>query len=371
MTDPIPSEETATRVARSILQRNLRLRAGERVTIEAWPHTLPWAVALAREARRKRALPVILYEDEGAYWDVVGSGGAKLLGTAAAHEFAALGKTDVYLHMWGPGDRMRLNRLPPAQQESLVGFNDAWYASARKTGLRGARLELGRPYPSLAEAYGVPLEVWTDQLVAGSLVDPAELGRRAAPIAAALRRGRRVRIRHPNGTDLTVGLAGHSPRVLDGRPRTDDPKRPFDLLATVPSGLVRVALDETVADGTLVANRTCYYDDGAARSATFEFSGGRLASARFGSGGERFDGPYAKGGRGRDQPGLLSIGLNPALHDTPQLEDIEAGAVLVSVGGNGQLGGKNRSPFFGWGIVAGATVEIDGRSLALPQPSST
>ena len=361
------SDGAVSKLARSILTKNLKLRPGERVSVEAWPHTLPWAVAFAREARRMKALPVILYEDEAGYWSSIEDGGAKLLGTAPGHEWAALAKTDVYIHMWGPGDRVRLNALPAPQQAALFRFNDNWYATARKAGLRGLRLELGRPYPTLAEAYAVEQEKWMDQLLAASAVDPAELARRAPPLVRPLQSGRRVQITHPNGTDLTLGLARRAARVYDGRPLPASRERPFDLLANVPSGSIRVPLDESVADGTLVGNRTCYYDDGVARGPTFEFSQGRLTEARFASGGERFDKPFAKGGKGRDRPGFLAIGLNPALHDTPQVEDVEAGAVMVSVGGNQYLGGKNRSPFFGWGVVAGATVKVDGRPLPIPR----
>lgn len=360
-----PTDEPASRLARSVLRKNLRVAPGERVTIEAWPHTLPWAVALSREARRLKAFPMILYEDEASYWDSVASGEAKILGTAAGHEWAALAKTDVYIHMWGPGDRVRLNALAPRQAGQLFTYNESWYATARKAGLRGARLEIGRPYPSLASAYGADPTSWTNQLIAATMVDPGELARRAAPLVRSLSAGRRVRITHANGTDLTLGLAGRPPRAYVGRPLVGDPKRRFDMLCTLPSGSIRVALDESVAEGTLAGNRTCYYDDGVATEPRFEFAAGRLTSARFARGAERFDGPFKKGGRGRDRPGWFSIGLNPELHDTPQLEDGEAGAVTVSVGGNQHFGGKNRSPFFGWAVLAGATVEVDGRPLVL------
>ena len=357
---------TPTKVAQSILRKNLGVKPGEKVTIEAWPHTLPWAVALAREARRLKALPLVLYEDEAAYWDSVTNGEAKILGTPAGHEWAALGKTDVYIHLWGPGDRVRLNSLSPSQQENIFRYNQGWYETARKAGLRGARLELGRPFPTLAEVYGADQERWTEQLAAATLVDPAALGRSAAPIMKAFRTGRKLRITHPNGTDLTLGLAHRPPRDYIGRPRVGDPKRPFDILCSLPAGAIRVALDESVADGTLIGNRTCYYEDGVATEPTFEFSRGKLTSFRFASGGERFEKPYRAGGVGRDRPGLLAVGLNPALHNTPQVEDIEAGAVMVSVGGNRQYGGKNRSSLFGWAIAAGSTVEVDGRPLPLP-----
>ena len=367
MADTVPRASEPAKIARSILKNNLRVRPGERVTIEAWPHTVEWATALARESRRLKALPIVLYEDESAYWDSIESGEAKILGTPASHEWAALSKTNVYIHMWGPGDRVRLNALPPAQQGSLFGFNQNWYATAQKTGLRGARLELGRPYPALAKAYDVDQATWSRQLVAATLVDPARLERSAAPIVKALQTGRRLRITHPNGTDLTVGLAKRPARTFLGRPIVGDPKRRFDMLCSLPSGSVRVALDESVADGTFVGNRTSYYDDGKATGATFHFQEGRLVEHEFDTGSERFDQPYLKGGPGRDRPGFLTIGLNPELHDTPQVEDIEAGAVMVSVGGNRNLGGKNKSPFFGWAVNAGGTVKVDGRALPMPR----
>ncbi len=362
---PVPTD-TESRLAQSILRKNLQVKPGESVTIEAWPHTLPWAVSLAREARRLKALPVILYEDEAAYWDTVNSGGAKVLGQKPDHEWAALAKTDVYIHMWGPGDRVRLNSLSVRDADQLMAWNPAWYSTARKAGLRGARLELGRPYPTLAQAYGVDLRTWTRDLVEATLVEPATLSRSAAPIVKALRAGRRVHITHENGTDLTLGLAGREPQANVGQVTPEDRKRPFRMLTTLPSGSVRVALDESVADGVIVGNRTDYYDDQIATEPRFEFAKGRLTSATFASGGSKFEADFQKGGKGRDQPGQLAIGLNPKLHNTPQVEDLEAGAVMVSVGMNRSAGGKNASSLFAWSIVAGARVEVDGKAVPLP-----
>ena len=358
------SPQARARLAQSVLKNNLRLRAGERVIIEAWTHTLPWATVFAREARRMSAYPLIPYEDEAAYWDAIEDGEFDVLGKAAGHEWGALKNSDVYIHMWGPGDRVRLNTLPGKATARLFAFNEQWYSTASRAGVRGLRLELGRPHPSLSRAYGVDLPTWTDQLIRGTMVSPDILARSAARVARTLARGRKLRIRNDDGTDLTLGLAGRVPRTYAGRPITGDRKRPYDLLATLPSGAVRVALDENVGEGLLVANRTCYYDDGKATGAVFRFHEGKLTSADFDQGGDRFTKPFRTGGKGRDRPGFLAIGLNPELHDTPQVEDVERGAVMVSVGGNRLLGGKNASRFFGWAINAGGTVEVDGRRLS-------
>lgn len=335
--------------------------------VEAWTHTLPWAVAFAREARRIGAPTLVAYEDEASYWDGIKNGEEAVLGTPAAHEWAALARTDVYIHMWGPGDRVRLDALPEKQSDQLFEFNRAWYAAAAKAGLRGARMELGRPYPTLARAYGVNESQWRDQLLRATTVAPASLKSAATPLVKALARGKRVRIRDDQGTDLTVGLAGRPVRQFLGEVTPADRKFGGGMLVTLPSGLLRVALDERVAEGTIVANRASYYEDGTATGGTMRFRNGKMTDADFDRGAERFRQPFQKGGKGRDRPGYLSIGLNPELKDTPQVEDVEAGAVMVSVGGNRSLGGKNESPFFGWVVTAGATVEVDGRPLSLPR----
>jgi leucyl aminopeptidase (aminopeptidase T) len=353
------------RVAKSVLRNNLQVKPGENVIIEAWTHTLPWAVSLAAEARRIGAHVLMPYEDESAYWDAVDSRKERVLGKAAAHEWAALGKTDVYIHMWGPGDRVRLNALPPAQRERLFAFNNGWYAAAQKAGLRGARLELGRPYPSLAKAYHVDEGEWLDQIVQSTLVDPVGLARRGGPIVKALSKGKKLTIRDDRGTDLTLGLIRKPARGEFGRSTPEERKRPFSSLFYLPSGSIRAPLDVAVADGTIVGNRTDYYDDTIATGGTLHFRNGKLTEATFEEGGERFDKEFRKGGKGRDRPGQLGIGLNPALHNTPQMEDRELGAVMVSVGNNQFQGGKNKSPFFGFVVNVGATLEVDGVPLPL------
>jgi leucyl aminopeptidase (aminopeptidase T) len=365
MTGGPASPETQAKLAKSVLKNNLQVKPGEQVIVEAWTHTLPWAVALAREARKMGAQVLVPYEDEDAYWDLVQGGHHRVLGKAAAHEWAALAKTDVYIHMWGPGDRVRLNALPPALASQLFEFNEGWYNTARKEGVRGARLEVGRPYPALAKAYKADEDAWMDAVVRGTMVNPATLARFGAPLVRALGRGKRLRIFDDQGTDLTLGLARRPPRLDMGRTTPAERKRPFGQLVTIPSGAVSLALDENVAEGTFVANRTNYYDDAIATGGTFHFRNGKLTSAEYARGGERFDREFKKGGKGRDRPGQLRIGLNPELHDTPQLEDRELGAIMVSLGNNRFYGGKNKSAFFGWVINAGATVEVDGKPLPI------
>ena len=362
-----PSSRRAAAFARAVLTRNLQVRPGENVVIEGWSHVLPWAAALARETRRLKAFPVVLYENEDSYWDSVDAHEDEILGATPAHEWAMLAKTDVYIHMWNAGDRLRLEALGPKRGEKLFGWNPAWYKAAVKAGLRGSRLEIGRPFPNLARVYGVDRSKWMDQVVAGTMVDPARLDAAGAPLARALSRGKRVRIRDDRGTDLTLGLARREARVEAGRVSKEDMKRPFGMLNLLPAGGVRVAVDESVADGIIVANRPSYNDIGMSTGGVFRFRQGRLVHHHYDQGAQFFDKFYRGAGKGRDRPGYLAIGLNPELHATPQLEDREAGAITVGVGNNTFLpGGKNKARFSGIVVNVGARVEVDGRPLRLP-----
>jgi leucyl aminopeptidase (aminopeptidase T) len=361
------SVSTATRrkMARSVLTKNLGVKKGEQVVVEAWSHTLPWAVAFAHEAREIGAQVMVPFEDEESYWELVDGGETAVIGKVPKHEFAALAKTDVYIHMWGPHDRIRVSQLPPKKFEQLIAWNEPWYKVADQAGVRGARLDIGRPTPGLSKLYAVDESEWTDQLVRASMVSPESIAKTAAPLVKALSKGKQVHITDDHGTDLTLGLARRPVRCSIGRKTPEDAKWPYSSLVNVPAGLLRVALDEHVADGTLVANRTNYADDAFATGGVLEFRKGRLTSAKFATGQSLWDDGYKTGGKGRDQPGLLGIGLNPALHNTPQLEDAELGAILVSTGGNAQLKGKNKSPFFGFAISAGATLVVDGKEIPI------
>jgi hypothetical protein len=132
----------------------------------------------------------------------------------------------------------------------------------------------------------------------------------------------------------------------------------------VPDASVYVAVDETTAEGTIVANRTstaAFFQpiDGGRLS----FRNGRLASFSLGRGGSPFRSAYRAAGAGRDRPSFLEVGLDPALAGVPLLEEAEAGAVTVGVGGNSGFGGRTKADFLGYLTLGGAELAVDGRTL--------
>jgi len=362
---PKPSVEEADRLARGVLRQRLRVRPKENVMIETYPSSLPWATGFVREARRLGARPLLVYEDERSYWTAVGEGQAALVGSPGEHEWGALEGSDVYIYFWGPEDIARRRRLPEKEARRLFAFNPKWYQIARKAGVRGARMGIARVTEANARLFGVPLGTWREQVYRSSIRDPAAVRPVAQRLARRLEQGRSIRIQHPNGTDLTLGLAGRKATVSIGEVAPKGRKSTYGSMASVPDENVYVAVDESTADGTVVANRrTITSMNAPLEGGRFTFRDGRLVGSAFGRGGSAFRAAYHAAGAGRERPSFVEIGLDPSVEGTPLLEESELGAVTVGVGGNAGFGGKNKVEFVGYLTLAGARISIDKRPVA-------
>ncbi|HEV2167099.1 MAG TPA: hypothetical protein VGS23_09040, partial [Thermoplasmata archaeon] len=367
-------EPKARAMARSLLRHYLKLHRGERLTVETWTETLGYANAIALESLRLGARPLVLYQDEPTYWAATTEVPARNLAALGEHRRAALERTDAFVSFFGPSDRERFHALPPTTLFRLSAYEDALYQAAAKGRARAVQMAIGRVSAASARMYGVDEAAWREELVAAALVPPATLRRRAAPLVAALRRGRELTIRHPNGTELHLRLAGRTPVVSDGSVRRAEDARHWGLV-TVPAGVVSVAVDERFAEGQFRSNQPSGVGlsdtVGEMRGAAWTFSDGQLRRARYDAGGDLFEQSRARAGGGRDRPASISIGLNEHLDRAPLLEDQALGTVTMHLGGNDYLGGRTPGPWVAWSFLRGATVEVDGapivRSGRLPR----
>jgi leucyl aminopeptidase (aminopeptidase T) len=360
---PDSSGSLERQIARQVLTKTLRVRRGENVTIESWTEALPWAVPFVTEARRLGARPIMLYEDEPAFWEALATGASQATGQVGKHEWNALHETDAYVFFYGPSEWPRFDDLSPRQAAGVAAYNREWYRRAAKARLRGARMYLGRTSERAAERWKVDLRDWRDALLKASLADPTRMHQVGERIGRRLRAGKQVRITHENGTDLTFRLGGFPVQLDDGLVDEND-LRVGNNMANIPGGVVGVAIDHTSAGGSAVGNHRVYPEDGTADGLRWTFEDGRLTERSFTEGASIFESEHSKAPKkGRDLLGYFSIGLNPQLSGCPQMEDQEIGSVLLRIGGNAFVGGKNPSPFAFWLVITGADVSIDDRPI--------
>jgi len=359
----VPSVAQADLLARNVLTRRLHLRPKENVTIEAYPSSLGWAAGFVRETRRLGARPLLHYEDELSYWKAVEEGRSALIGTPGEHEWAALEESDVYIYFWGPENIARRSRLSDPVLAQLTSFNHEWYQRAVKAGVRGARMSIARVTEPNAKFWGVPIGAWRREVFDASVRDPKLLRRDAERVRRAFDRGHDLRIRHPNGTDLTLALAGRPVQVTIGEVTAKSRATPFGLMTNVPDATVYVAVDEGTAEGTFVANLPTSMGTSQLRGGRFRFKDGRLVGSRFSEGGRSFSEQYRGARAGRDRPSFVEIGLDPSIHRAPGLEEAVRGAVTAGIGQNSSFGGKTKVDFLAYLTVAGAELSVDGRPL--------
>ena len=356
--------EAPAKLARAVLVDNLRLKKGDTVLIESWTDAIPYARTFVKEARRLGIRPMVLYEDDEAWWDAVDGGQFSHFSDLASHESAAVANADGYVYFWGPGDRARLSALPDKAQERATAWNPGWYKLADKAGLRGTRMWLGIATDRTAAMFHVDPAEWRAGLVAAGAVDGPKMYAKGKRVAQAIRKGSELRLTHPNGTDVTIQLDGAKPRVDAGQVGAEELKRAFGMLSNNPSGQVLVAVDKSHANGTVVSNRTIYVGSDRFADQRFTFADGELTDYSVGLGTAAFEKTMKQAKKPSRVQSYLSIGLNPYARNVPPTEDTEEGGMTVGVGNNGFVQGKVRGPFIAPAMVGEGEITIDGRTIA-------
>ena len=351
-----PAAEDA--LARVVLDRYLAVRPGETVAIETWSHGLRWARPFLVEARRRGANPTLLVEDENAFFRSLEELGSAAL---ARRPRALAPRGGVHVYLGGPEAFPRLFGLPPSDVERLMVRHDvAWWRAARTSRTRVVRLALGEATPTAAARYGVDVESWQAELLRASLVPPNRLAAEGRRLVHALGRGRRLRVRHPNGTDLTFVRGLQAPSVRTGRPD----RAPPGAWGSAPSGLLVVPILRGTADGIWETNRPTYdrfAQPPVARGGRFRFQVGRLVEFSFDQGGTSFAAAYRHAGPGRERPVALTVGLNPAISHAPEALELASGTLGLLLGDPPYRDGRPRSGFSFLATLAGADVDIDAR----------
>jgi leucyl aminopeptidase (aminopeptidase T)/transposase len=359
-------DEVSRAMARNVLRRYLRVRGGERVTIQSWSGSAPYAHAFVLESLRLGARPLQLYQDEATYWAATTEVPARHLAALGEHQRAAIARTEVLVSFFGPSDHERFHALPRPTLFKLGEFQDSVLRVAERAGSRAVQMAIGRVSGASARLYGVDEADWREELLAATLADPASMHRLGRRLVRQLSSRAVLSITHPNGTDLRLRLVGRRPVLSDGSVPRSARKGRWEAV-TLPAGVVTVAVDESTADGTYHSNLSSSVGlcdtVGELVGGRWRFEGGRLRSYAFDAGQEFFAQSYERAAPGRERPAYLSLGLNERIHRAPLLEDQGRGTVTLNLGRNDHVGGETSTPWWAWLFLQGATVRVNGRAV--------
>ena len=255
----------------------------------------------------------------------------------------------------------------------LISRGKAMQAVYQKLLDRGVvQVNLGNGlYPTEARArqFGISKEELSKVFLGGVNTDYDRLQTIGSAVKDKLAAGRTVKITAPNGTDLTVRIAGRPVFVSDGVISSEDRyERGPACQVWLPAGEVYMTPATGTAEGTFVAD-TFFFEGKLIEGLTLAFRGGKLTSmtaktenAGFKALKERYQAAPA----GRDIFAAIDIGINPdikAPRASRMVTWMGAGTISIGAGGNTWAGGDNDVPFDVFAHLLGGTLTIDGEMI--------
>ncbi|QSX77821.1 aminopeptidase [Agrilutibacter solisilvae] len=225
-------------------------------------------------------------------------------------------------------------------------------------------------YPAAwrAQRYGLAEDALTQMFWNGVNLDYSQLQARGEQVKTALAGGKEVHVTHPNGTDLTVGVAGRPVLVSDGIISAQDMAAGGAAASVyLPAGEVYTTPVPGTAKGKLVSSRM-FFRGKQIDNLTLTLADGKVtAMTGSGPGFADFKAQYdAVDDARKDQLAFLDLGINPNIvlpADNAVGTWVPAGTITLGTGNNMWAGGDNAVAYSLVLHLPGSTVTLDGKPV--------
>lgn len=352
-------EELAKIVARD----SLRLNQRDVVTITTWDHTIDVANAMAVECFKQGADAFISLWTDEYFYGFLRELSVESLSIPSKICKAFNEAETATINMFGPKNPEGLTKIPPSK-------NNAWGESERKAHyprniqkkIRNVTLPLALLTPERAKVYDLNLEKWKSAVNKALTMDLKKIAKTGRAVAAILEKAHSVRLKAPNGTNLTFELAKRPVHVDDGIiDRKDIANKSLD--AQLPAGTVLTTIPETSANGKVAFDQTLQQMGLNISGIQWRFKDGKLLSMKARKNLEPMMKLFERAKGDKDRIAFLQIGLNPKAEYGFFANHIVEGAVTLGIGDNEYIGGKNDATFGMAATLGKATLDIDGRTV--------
>jgi aminopeptidase len=350
-------------IAQRVLNQCLRLKEDEQLLISAWHHTLPLASAIALEASKLGATPLITVETDWLMLNYLTQVPEEYFTKKQKAYLSMLDGVDATVSLGGPEDPGIFQKISGERLAKGFESNREIVDREKERKIRNIFLPHGQLTPQRARTYGFDLKHWTQVTNEAIDVDHAKMAVLGKKLASKLEKTSKVHLTAANGTDLTFSLGDRPVHVHDGIVDDEDVAKgtTFEFL---PSGQVEVAPVESSVDGTILFDQPMALRGKMVRGLKLKFENGKLVKYEAEANLDAF-GDYYQGASGdKDRIASFSIGLNPSSGYIGYFTDgLVLGAVTVGVGGNKEIGGTNQTSFGHAQTLTKATVEADGTQI--------
>jgi len=356
-------------IAAKVVTQSAGVKEGDLVTITGDVRDIDLLEDLSIEAMKAGAEPMMLIGREKfqrRYYDEVP---AKFDASAKKYSQKIAEAETVKISIGGVEFPGLLKDVAAAR---ITAANNSYlpaYETELKRGVRQVVIDNGL-YPTAANAkiVGTSKDELSKLFWGAINGDYAKLHATGEAVKNVLAAGKELHLTNPNGTDLTVQIAGRKILVSDGVITAENAKKGGGAAATyLPAGETFFAPVPGTAEGKVVIDRLPF-EDGEVNGLTWTIKAGKLTAmtAKPGPGFERFKAFYDSAPAGKDVFSVIDLGINSeagSAASSKLLSYILAGQVSVNLGGNSFAEGENATSFGVAGFLPGSTVTVDGKPL--------
>ena len=359
------------RLADVLVRYSTRVRKGDLVKVTGSAVAEPLLVEIYKAALRAGGnayLTMVSDEAVDAFVNVAGPDQLDFANPVSQYEVE---NVDVIISTWGNANTRSQTHADPAKQARASRSRREWFSTfmrrqAIPEGRKGRLRWVGTMFPTQAAAQDAEMSLreYEDFVFRAGLLhlpNPAAAWRKVSAqqekVVKFLDRARTVRFRTPQGTDLTVGVAGRKWINCDGQ-------------ANFPDGEVFSGPIETATEGVVHYTIPSVFGGRVVEGIRLRFKGGRVVDASA-EHNEAFLIKMLDMDPGARVLGEIAIGTNYQVRESVRntlFDEKIGGTFHAAVGASiKSSGGKNESGLH-WDMVCdlrkGGTIEVDGEVIS-------
>ena len=350
-------------LAERIVNQCLGITAKDNVSILLYPHNIPLAEEIADECFKKGADVLLnLYTDRYflSYQTLLS---VESLKQPSVFCRALTESSTVEIWMPGTSDPAVLKKIPADKYAAAnEGEAKAHWPLTKQKKVRSIFVGTSLLTEARAKTYGFNYQKWKRSMEAAANVDYEKLAATGRRLKVALENAKTIQVKRRGGTDLTLDVTGSKWYLSDGVVDQSDVKDE-NFSDEVPAGSIVTAPRQKGADGRVIFNAVTPYHGVTLGKIQFSFRDGRVTQFFTDPASKivRDEWKAAKGDK--DRIATFALGFNPKAEPGYTSNNIVSGAVSIGIGGNEDIGGRNRPGFNFADQVIGATVQVDGKTI--------
>jgi aminopeptidase len=366
LVEAAPADVDYDELAQHIVRDSAAVRQGDRVLVHGTVEDSALMEGLAVAVRQRGAFPLLTLTSERLERRMFEKVPEKYDSQPPQFELSLAEALDVIIELVPESEEIYPG-VPPDRVAKVFASRLGLHARHRERGVR--QVYVGNElYPSRARAerYGMPYEALARNYWGGLATNAAAIRARASWMRDKLARARTIEVTNPNGTSITMTVAGSKLLVSDGLLSDAELEAGGEeVMVWLPAGEVYAAPAVGSVNGTVVVDRLLFQDT-IVEGLRIDFVEGRVAamSARTGLDGlKKF---YDAAGPGKELFSALDIGINPNVGHIPGASitsPVAAGMVTLGIGRNTWAGGDNDVPFGVPFYLPGSTLAADGEKI--------